>query len=312
MAFAENHAVVINPELIYAIHSQVNLDNKDAVALTLTSAKLGIAADVKITNVNDDVYTFTGTYTDEKSYSIKVQYKNVEFNGNGTNLLTGINKISTNMPSDASLEVKAGESNTVVYVSANAKFAQGSTGINAIYLTSGTLTVDAACDAMIIATGGEIVLTANGSLTNDKNTLHNVTITNNYEREIKFDSTSGCTVQATYTEWPATTIAANSMINKVIIAPAIPVEVLSIEQAEIDVFKNLNNVNVELNDKILSIKSASNVSLNKLSTLKSAISIEWNTSNTAGITITASGRVTLTNVNAGEGVNFDAQRMYFG
>ena len=300
IAFAKNHKVVINAELVEEIYAHQNLNNKDVTSLTLAETQLGIGADVVVTKIDENNYKFST----KDGYSIKVQYAdNFEFGTNGKELVAGINKI-TDTPANGKLVVKAGESNAVVYLSADATYA-GATGINTIFLTEDELTVDAACDVQIIATDGEIVITENGSLTNEKNTYANVTITNDKENVIAGTLGTAVTVVANYAEWPATTIAKESQINKIVVAPAVDVE-LSIEQAQINKLANLKDVTVELGENITTIKSKKNVTLTNVEEMTAVNAIEWTTDNVNGIIVKYPKTSSITVITNGQGVEFEA------
>ena len=297
IAFAKNHKVVINAELVEAIYAHQNLNDNTKTSLTLVETQLGIGSDVVVEEITSNKYKFS---TLNGAYSIIVEYAtNFKFGINGKELVAGINKI-TAAPVDGKLVVKAGESNAVVYLSANATYA-GATGINTIFLTEAELTVDAACDVQIIATGGEIVIGENGSLTNEKNTYDDVTITNDKENVIAGTPAANVTVVANYAEWPATTIAKASQINKIVVAPAVDVE-LSIEQAQINKLANLKDVTVELGENITTIYSNKNVTLTNVKKMfGDAATVTWTTDNVNGIKVKYLESSTIT-IDEGQGV----------
>lgn len=309
IAFAKNHTVVIDAALIEEIYSQVNENDPSLTALTLTSTQLGIGADVKISN-SGAIYTFS---TLDDSYSIKVRYNGVSMNTNqGAKLLNGINEITSQT---VTLGMKDNtQNNAVVYVSGSANVTyDGATGINAIYLMGGTLNINAACNVKIIATDGNIVIGEEGSMTNALNTVANtVGITNNFGNQIAGTLADDVVVTATYPTWPEEAIAENSQINKVIVAPAIQVDVLAIEQAHIDMFANLTDVCVVLNDNVKTILSSNNVSLVNIVELtsQSLAPIKWNTTNLSGIEVSSPETVIFTKITNGTGVTFKDKITY--
>ena len=300
IAFAKNHTVVINAELVEAIYAHQNLNDNSNTSLTLVETQLGIGADVVVEKLSSLKYKFS---TLDGTYSIIVEYANDFFGTNGKELVAGINKITSD-PAGGKLLVKAGQSNAVVYLDANATYA-GATGINTIFLQGGTLTVDAACDVQIVATGGEIVITENGSLTNEKNTYKDVTITNDKANVIAGTLGANVTVLANYKEWPKTTIAKASQINKIVVAPAVAVE-LEIESDQIAKLANLTNVTVELGANITDIFSMKSVTLTNVKTMIAPQAINWYTENVNGIIVKSpvTAGIAFENIKAGEGVEF--------
>lgn len=301
LVFAVNKTVVINAELVEAIHSQMTVDNKDAIALTLKSTSLGIGSDVKIAEIANGVYTFS-TLASTDAMTIKVMYEGVEFNNVAKALVDGINEISTE--STDNLSLATGENNAVVVLNsgANVKYA-GAEGINAIYVHAGAvLNVNAACDALIIADGGTIVIGENGSLTNENNVLSNVAVTNDNANEI-VGTLTNTVVTANYFEWPTTTIAENSQINNVVVAPAIET-VLTINQAQINKLAKLDEVTIELGANISEILSTADVTLTNVVAMTATEAV-WKTNNTAGVTI--NGEATFTGIAEGTGVTFGSK-----
>ena len=316
LAFAENNTVIINAELVEEIYAQVNEDNQGVVALTLNATQLAVGADVKAETfteglVSGYIFSTMNTGADAKNYSIKVAYgSGMTYNTVGTALVKGINKITAFATANKTLAVKSGESNAVVELSTNATYA-GATGINAIYLTAGTLTVNSACDVMIVATGGNIVIGANGSLTNANNKI-SVPVTNNNGKQIAGTLTAGTVVSATYTQWPTEALAQNSRINNVTIAPATN-QILLIENEQINMLGNLTGVTVNLGANVKAIKSANDVTLSKINAIKAAAAIEWNNINAAYgyITVSSTTAVEFNNISEGQGTVFGSNVNHF-
>lgn len=304
IAFATPNTVVLDSAMICEIYAQVTVNGTpNRTFLTLTETSLGIGADVKVVEDANEEGLFTIS-TLGGTKSILVQFNKGKFGTNAKKLTTGINIITSTTATDV-LALDANQHDAVVVLNGAATYA-GAEGINTIYLNAGaTLNVNAACDVMIIANGGNIVVGENGSLTNELNNIANATITNDYENEIVGTLTK-TVVKANYTQWPTATISANSRINNIVVNPAITVEQFSIEQAQINMLTNLDNVSVELGSKIAGITTASNVALTKVVEISAAGEIEWSSSNTAGVKITSATDVVLKNIAQGEGLTFGA------
>lgn len=299
-AFAPNHTVVINAQLIKDLKKHTDI-GEELAKLELT-ANLPIASDVKIVDINSGVYTFETLDADKVSYMIDMN--NVTFHSNAAELKAGINAIN-----GGELKTKSGQSNIVVILNGASTVTANTKNVSAIYVQSGTLTVNAACDALVVAEAGTITIGANGSLTNANNAIKNITITNNSARTIAGTLTN-VTVAATYdAAWPTTAIPATSKINKITINTATGVDEMVIEQAQVNMFSGLTNVHVVLGSNITKIKTTANVALTNIKTIEAAASTgaTWYSTNN-GVIVTkyqwgnSTQKTTVTNITAGAGI----------
>lgn len=290
-AFAENNTVVINASLIKALINQTvdDADQLTQVAKLTLKSNLPIANDVKITEMTaDSIYTFETLDADKVSYKINYDGQNL-FNTTASELKAGINMITHSGSTPVELKTKSGQSNIVVITNGTGtgglKVTSNTTNVSAIKVLGGTLTVDAACNAVVTAEAGTITIGANGSLTNANNYFKNITITNNSARTIA-GTLSGVTVTAEYAAaWPTTAIPAASKINKVTINIATAGKI-AIEQAQVNMFSGLTNVDVVLGDKITSIESNANVTLTNIKSITAlAANVKWISANN-GVIIT--------------------------
>lgn len=308
IAFAEDHEVIINATLVQDLYEHLWNDKimgENTILLTLTSTSLPIASDVKFSE-NSGTYTFS---TLDNKYSVKIKYAPSVVVGNKSNaLVAGINKISTQTGNSNNLAVKTGESNAVVVLNNYSATYAGATGISAIYVPSGsTLKVNAACNVLVIADGGTIEVGENGSLTNSNNIFNGASITNNFAKQVA-GTLSNTIVTANLYVWPSTTLAANSRINKIIVAPEVE-KTITIEQAQISKLANLSQVTIELGENITGIVSAANVTLTNVKEIAAENLIPWNAAETAdaGITVSAvkyngTNYTTIDKIYEGQGV----------
>ena len=223
--------------------------------------------------------------------------------------IAGINKIAT--VGDLVVKSATVANAAIVLDGVAATYKSTSTGISAIYVPAGaTLNVEAACDALIIS-AGTINIKSNGSLTNTLNELAG-TIENNSARAIAGTLATGTVVKATYSAaWPTVEIPANSKINSIVINTAVATTAqapLAVEQAQIDIFKNLSKVDLTLGANVTYICSTADVTLTNLKTV-SATAASWFSTNNSGITVKAfkwgnanTDVTTLTGITAGTGV----------
>ena len=307
-AIAKTNTIVINAQLIKDLKKQT-VDDADATAATqavkLTlNANLPIANDVKIVSIDGTTYTFQTLDADKVSY--KIAYSGVTFNADAEKLVAGINVVSA---TNKELKPNSSATNSVVVLGAgqSVKYTTKSTGISSIFVNSGTLNVNAAC-AVLVTGNGAIVIGENGSLTNANNVLAG-SIQNDFLNEIAGTLAIGTTVSASATGWPNAVIPANAKINSYSIAPAIEVEALPTEQADINKFANLSQVTVTLSANVKALTSAANVTLTNIKAVNAAASIYWNTTSVNGITVAAVkyDGVTYTtkmNITKGTGVTF--------
>lgn len=285
-AFAENNTVVINASLIKALINQTvdDADQLTQVAKLTLKSNLPIANDVKITEMTaDSVYTFETLDADKVSYKINYDGQNL-FNTTASELKAGINMI-TNSGATVELKTKSGQSNIVLITNGNVKVTSNTTNVSAIKVLGGTLTVDAACNAVVTAEAGTITIGANGSLTNANNYFKNIIIANNSARTIA-GTLSGVTVTAEYAAaWPTTAIPAASKINKVTINIATAGKI-AIEQAQVNMFSGLTNVDVVLTSNITTVESNANVTLTNIKSITAlAANVKWISANN-GVIIT--------------------------
>ena len=290
-AIAKTNTIVIDAQLIKDLKKQTvddaNVDVEvadQAVKLTL-NANLPVANDVKITNLEnttDTIFTFETLDADKVSYKIK--FTGVTFNANAEKLVAGINVVSA---SNKELKPKSSATNSVVVLGAgqSVKYTTNSTGISSIYVNGGTLNVNTTC-AVLVTGNGTIEIGENGSLTNTNNILSG-TIVNNKLNAIAGTLVTGTVVSAEATGWPNAVIPASAKINSYTINPAIAIEKLATEQADIAKFANLSNVTVTLETNVQGLTSAANVTLTNIAKLasKNTSSISWYTSNVSGISV---------------------------
>lgn len=312
LAFSANNTIIINAELVAALAQQVYVKGDETFTL---ATNLPVANDVKL-SVDGDVYTYTTL--GETPVSFAFTMTGVTMGNTATALVAGINKIGASdqtSPVTATLAlaenakdavvVLAGKTGSETTVTVN----NGGAGINAIYVNANTKLVVSgkACNALIIANGGEIELQAGASLTNKNNEFAaSVAITNNIAGVIEGTIAEGATVAATYgASWPTAKIAATSRINTVTINLSTVNANFQIEQAQMDIFSNLTDgVALTLGANIQGITSASNVTLTNLTELTAPSEINWTTTNNTGITVSHKGAA-ITNVIATGNVTFE-------
>lgn len=307
IAFAENNTVIINAQLIKDLKNQTVVEGNNTTMLTLIS-NFPVAGDVKFEETSTGVYTFTTLDDDEVSFDINMAGVTFGPAPDGK-YIAGINKITT--AGDLVVKSATVANAAIVLDGVAATYKSTSTGISAIYVPAGaTLNVEAACDALIIS-AGTINIKSNGSLTNTLNELAG-TIENNSARAIAGTLATGTVVKATYSAaWPTVEIPANSKINSIVINTAVATTAqapLAVEQAQIDIFKNLSNVNLTLGSNVTYICSTADVTLTNLKTV-TATAASWFSTNNSGITVKAfkwgnanTDVTTLTGITAGTGV----------
>lgn len=308
-AFATDTKCIIDAQLIKDLKQQTIVTESDGIKLTLKKTNLPIADDVKYTVSGND-YTFTTL--DEDAVTYKITMSGVIFGDNGAELKSGINNIGTDSqgsPVTVELKVKSGETNAVAYLegasgNATTVTVKDCTGISAIYVNANTvLNVEGACSSLIIANGGIINIKSNGALTNSKNEFSGSTVINNSSlRTINGTVADGVNVVAEFAaSWPTTAIPAASKINKVTINTT-EAGVQTIEQAQMDIFANLVNVNLTLGNNITSITSHNDVTLTNLKSI-TGNNINWNTTNNSGINVSHNG-TSISNITPGTNVYF--------
>lgn len=299
-AFATDTKCIIDAQFIKDLVQQTIITGSAGVKLTLTQTSLPIADDVKYSvgtpSGGTTTYTFTTLDDDAVEYQIDMT-DGVVFGDDGEELVSGINNIGTASQGSAlnvGLKVGEGVTNAVVYLQGAPGYETTATltdctGISAIYVNEyTTLRVQGACTAVIIANGGTINISANGSLTNENNEFNNnVNIINGFLRTVNGEIGDNVTVSAKLSAWPTQAISAASRINTLTIDVANVNNAFSIEQAQMDVFANLTDgVALTLGTNITGIVSANNVTLTNLKSLATLTSgLTWGSNNSFGITV---------------------------
>lgn len=316
LAFSADNTIIINAALVKDLAEQIYVTNAETFTL---ATNLPAANDVKLT-INGDVYTYTTL--GENPVEFKFTMTGVTMGSNAEALVAGINKIGATNQSAAltkTLALAENASNAVVYLAGKSgatttvTVENGGEGISAIYVNEETKLVvkGAACSALIVANGGEIELTNGGSLTNENNSYAAaVVITNNNGNVLAGTIAEGTTVQAAYNaSWPTAAIKANSQINTVTINLSVANANYQIEQAQIDIFKNLTKgVALTLGGNIKGITSENNVVLTNLKSLtgtqNEGANIKWTTTSNEGRTVTYAKDVAIENIDAVGNMNF--------
>ena len=323
-ALATDTKCIIDAQFIKDLVQQTIINgSNDGVKLTLSKTSLPIADDVKYSvgtpSGNKTTYTFTTLDDDAVEYQIDMT-DDVEFGVKGEELVSGINNIGTitqGSKLEVDLKVGKGVTNAVVYLqgatgdNGTTATLTDCTGISAIYVNENTtLMVDGACTAVIIANGGTINISANGSLSNENNEFNNnVNIINGFLRTVNGEIGDNVTVSAKLSAWPTQAISAASRINTLTIDVATSTNSFLIEQAQMDVFANLTDgVALTLGSNINGIVSANNVTLTNLKSLSAPATVQWGSNNSYGITVTGveidGTETSLNNITGGTGVTF--------
>lgn len=328
LAFKADNEIIINASLVGDLAEQIYASAAPHTEVFTLVTNLPSAKDVKMTKTKDTgvtKYTYTTFGENGVSFTFTMADADVtSFNTDATKLTGGINNIGSSAQSaavNATLALAGNATDAVVYLEGvsgketTVTVNNGGAGISAIYVNANTKLIvkDKACDALIIANGGEIEIGNGGSLTNENNEFEGgVVITNNVARTIKGHLGDGVEVSATYnSSWPTDKIAAASQINKVNINLSNENDNLSIEQAQIDIFENLTaGVALTLEGNIKGIKSNSNVVLTNIkkltgTQLTGSVNIKWKTDDNAGVTITEEEADVIENIEAGVNVTFE-------
>lgn len=316
LAFSADNTIIIDAALVRDLAQQVYVSGNEKFTL---ATNLPVADDVRPI-VNGDEYTYTTL--GENPVSFKFTMTGVTMGSDATALVAGINKIGTTNQGAALTETLAlaeNGNNAVVYLAGAAgngttvTVENGGEGISTIIVAENTKLIvkGGACSALIIANGGEVELTNGGSLTNENNSYAAaVEITNNNGNVLAGTIAEGTVVKAAYNaSWPTAAIKANSQINTVTINLSVANENYQIEQAQIDIFKNLTKgVDLTLGGNIKGITSENNVVLTNLKSLtgtqKDGANIKWTTTSNEGRTVTYAKDVTIENIDADGNMNF--------
>lgn len=298
-AFATDTKCVIDAQFIKDLKQQTIVTGTESNPLTLKTTNLPIADDVKYT-VSGNVYTFKTLDEDAVSYKITME-STVPFGNKAAELVSGINnigEISQGQAVTGELKVKSGVTNAVAYLQGTSSNAttitvKDCTGISAIYVNANTvLNVEGVCSSLIIANGGTINIRNNGSLTNAKNEFSATTVINNSSlRTINGKLDANTVVAAEFpASWPTTAIPAASKVNKVTINTS-AAGVQTIEQAQMNIFANLKDVELVLGENITGITSHNDVTLTNLKKMSSLVGtgITWATTNNSGINVSYNG-----------------------
>ena len=279
----------IDAQFIHDIYAQTMPEIVPTNALLKFTTHLPIMNDVEVTAVenNDKTLKFKAV-KDGVTREYKIEYgaaqvltdDNVK---NGYNVINSDRGELNASGKNAIVEIKGSKSATI----------KNCSGINIIYLNAGsTLNVKGNCTARVIvrrdgsgnAQTAYINITENGKLSNTGNDLAGAVITNNVLAEINGSNIG--TVKAKFNGWPSDVLPANSMVNNITIDCAARTQIIN--QAQINKFQNLTNVNLTLEGVSLSeIQSSENVTLNNMWSITAPAGTIWSqtTSTTDNITI---------------------------
>ena len=215
---------------------------QDLTLLEFKRIHLPIMNDVEAETVSGDDKTLTfKAVKDGVTREYMISYGSVQTVGSNNKVANGYNVIT-----DGRDELSASGMNAIVEIKAGGSAViKNCSGINIIYLNSGSsLTVKGDCTARVIVRSGApaISIENGGKLANTGNDLAGAVITNNVLAEINGSNIG--TVQATFTGWPANVLPANSRVNNITINCAATTQIVN--QAQINKFQNLSNVNLTL------------------------------------------------------------------
>ena len=267
-AFNRDTQCRIDAQLIKDLYNQTITDDVNAVKLTLKT-NLPIMSDVDVVEADLDnkILTFQAT-VGGTTYKYKVQYT-CDFARPNDQIHNGFNVISSNVTLNRNNNV-----NAVVEITGGEVDLKKTGGINRIYFRSGsTLKVNTSCAVKVQSRNGGNITMASGALTNSANHLRNASsIQNNILAEIS-GNVDNTKVYADFNAWPTSKINGNTKIKNISI---IGTETQVIDQAQIDVFSNLDKVNITLKNST-GITSNDNVitsNINKLETETNA-TVAW-------------------------------------
>lgn len=273
---------MIDAQFIHDIYAQTMPEITPSTALLNLATHLPIMNDVEVEAVSggDQTLTFKAV-KDGVTRKYMVSYGSVQTVGNNNKVANGYNVIT-----DGRGELDAAGKNAIVEIkSGGSAIIKNCSGINIIYLNSGSsLIVKGDCTARVIVRGGAptIDIQNGGKLANTGNDLNGAVITNNVLAEINGSHIG--TVKATFAGWPANVLPANSRVNNITIICAAATQIIN--QAQINKFQNLSKVNLELTG-VTEIQSSENVTLNNMLSITAPVGTTWSqtTSTTDNITI---------------------------
>ena len=285
-ALVNGTACMIDAQFIHDIYAQTMPQTVPSYALLqFTTSHLPIMNDVEVKTVSGDDKTLTfKAVKDGVTREYMISYGSVQTVGSNNKVANGYNVIA-----DGRGELNASGKNAIVEIKAGGSATiKNCSGINIIYLNSGSsLTVKGDCTARVIVRSGAaptINIIENGKLSNTGNDLAGAVITNNVLAEINGSNIG--TVKAKFNGWPSDVLPANSMVNNITIDCAARTQIIN--QAQINKFQNLTNVNLTLEGVSLSeIQSSENVTLNNMWSITAPAGTIWSqtTSTTDNITI---------------------------
>lgn len=288
--------ITIDADLVEAIYNNVVLGNNTAIKFNISNLSIGTDVEVAKSSAVETGYTVYDFSA--RGYTIKVAYRdaymsgqnqvNAVYNTNGAALTKGINDISTAVTLEAGT-ISGSTKYTNGFVFLDSKSYTILNGADSFrFVASGSaLTIGASnknCGARI--TGSMSSVTINGNQTNNSSDFRNAgTITNNGLKTLA-GNTTGKTVYATLTGWPAE-VATSTKVNNVTINPSTPIA-LSTEQANVNAFK-IGGTEITLGANVASLISVNNVNLTttNIKQLNAINSISWNGSSAGPMVVTA-------------------------
>lgn len=266
-AFNRNTQCRIDAQLIKDLYNQTITDNDEAVQLTLkTNLPIMNDVDVEAYDAENKILTFKAN-VDGKDYTYKVKYT-CNFSLSNNQVHNGFNVVSSDLTLDRDNNV-----NAIVEITGGTTTLKKTNGINRIYTNTGsTLKVQTNCGVKVKTRSGSIFMVS-GALTNTSNDLWYATrIDNDILAQIS-GSVNKENVFAKFNAWPTANINGNTCIKNITITGT---KTQVIDQAQIDVFSNLDKVNITLKNST-GITSNDNVitsNINKLETETKA-NVPW-------------------------------------
>lgn len=288
-ALKDGTQCMIDAQFIHDIYAQTMPEITPTTALLqFTTSHLPIMNDVEVEAVSADDKTLTfKAVKDGLTRSYMISYGSVQTLANN-NVNNGYNVIATDLSTGGG-ELNASGKNAIVEIKSGGKATiRNCSGINIIYLNAGsTLTVKGDCTARVIVRSGAptINIENGGKLANTGNNLGGAVIDNTPQAEIN-GTTNSTQVKATFNGWPANVLPGNSRIKYITISCAAATQIIN--QAQINKFQNLSDVNLTLTGGVTEIQSSENVTLyNMYSIAVLGSSAIWRetTSTTDNITI---------------------------
>lgn len=256
-AFNRNHSCRIDAQLIKDLYNQTITDDANAVKLTLnTNLPIMNDVDVDAYDAANKILTFKAS-VDGKNYTYKVKYT-CDFSLTNDYVHNGFNVVSSDLTLNRDNNV-----NAVVEITGGSVTLKKTNGINRIYTNANsTLKVQTNCGVKVKTRGGSIIMES-GALTNGSNDLWNATrIDNDILAQIS-GSVNKNNVYAKFNAWPTANINGNTCIKNITITGT---ATQVIDQAQIDVFSNLDKVNITLKNST-GITSNDNVITSNINSL---------------------------------------------